>query len=81
MASRVPGGRALGFAEARPMHRTPHSPTHACHHITHCTTPQRTHTNTPSALGKEEDKEDWPPKVHNLDSDSEGGMSIVFAMG
>ena len=46
MASRVPGGRALGFAEARPMHRTPHSPTRACHHIMHFTTPQRMHTNT-----------------------------------
>ena len=77
MASRVPGGRALGFAEARPMHRTPHSPTHACHHITHFTTPQRTHTNTPSASSRE----DLPPEVHNFDSDSEGGMAIVSAMG
>ena len=36
MASRVPGGRALGFAEARPMHRTPHvatpPPLPRCHY-------------------------------------------------
>ena len=36
MASRVPGGRALGFAEARQMHRTPHvatpPPLPRCHY-------------------------------------------------
>jgi hypothetical protein len=37
MASRVPGGRALGFAEARPIpihHTAQLTSRHACHHIT-----------------------------------------------